>query len=349
MNHSLRSFSRSFFLLAYRFFPAFLVVFLTGCSVQLLNLTPENTPKNPSGIYTFSMQAKGIHSRIPEKKIKPYLVIDGKRHPMKETKTARVYTIDYQIPNNNEKAHYYFALDYGSTQSGRPAERHFKSALETLTLVDKYVSMETSRGPVGSEVALVGRGFTSSDRVRVGGRQAKVHYGSRNAVSFTVPYLEANRRYPVELVSEGESVYVGTLHVDPGTLNVFSDALASDGTLNLVSGEEAVLEFELDAPAPRGGLVLEITTDIPNSIVMPEVIIKEGRKQASVTAQADEAGKGSLYIQALGYGELSVPLNIEGLASEDVQPQESEEAELINNDEEVLTTEASSLEDAASE
>lgn len=293
---------------------------LSGCGVHLLNLTPGHTPKNPSGIYPFSMQAKGIHSRIPEGSIEPYLVIDGKRHPMKRTRTPRVYALEHPLPKGTLEAPYYFTLDYSTMQNGNPRRRHFKSSLQHMRIIDKYVSLEVSRGLVGSEIALVGRGFSPEDTVRVGGRRASTHYASRNSISFTIPYLPVNQRYPVELISEGESIWVGTLSVDPAQIALYSEALSGDDVLQLISGQDVYIEFEIETPAPKGGLPIEVSTDIPNSLIMPEVLIPEGATQVSVLVRGDDPASGSLFLQAPGYNERSVALRVSAQA--DAEPSE---------------------------
>ncbi len=299
--------------LAFAFFRIFCCLWAlgaTGCRVAMINLTPENTPTNPSSRYGFSMQVKGIHSKVNDQEIQSYLVIDGKRHPMKPTTTPRVFSVDYKVPSGQQQAAYYFDVDYTTKKSGERYDRHFKSMLYRLNLIDKYVTLETQRALVGSQIGLVGRGFTPEDRILVGGRQAETQYASTNALSIIVPNLPVNERYPVELLSEGESILVGTLQIDSACLTVESDHFGPDGTLHLESGQEAELYLEIQAPAPKGGLAIDITTDIPDSVIMPKVKIKEGQTQASIPITGDAPGQGELFFSAEGYSEVSVPVSV---------------------------------------
>ena len=55
----------------------------------------------------------------------------------------------------------------------------------------------------------------------------------------------------------------------------------------------------------------DLTTDIPNSIIMPEVLIPEGARTVSATIEGDKVGSGHLYINAKGLPELVIPVTIQ--------------------------------------
>ena len=42
----------------------------------------------------------------------------------------------------------------------------------------------------------------------------------------------------------------------------------------------------MDNPAPMGGLYINVTTDIPSSVIMPEVIIPETARTVNIAVQA---------------------------------------------------------------
>jgi hypothetical protein len=67
----------------------------------------------------------------------------------------------------------------------------------------------------------------------------------------------------------------------------------------------------MDHPAPSGGLYLNVTTDIPNSVIMPEVIIPEAARTVSISIQGGEPGTGSLYVQGAGMNELVIPITVQ--------------------------------------
>lgn len=81
-------------------------------------------------------------------------------------------------------------------------------------------------------------------------------------------------------------------------------------TLTLEPKQRLALAFALDYPAPQGGLYLNITTNIPDSIIMPEVLIPEGARTVNATIEAGEPGQGTLFINAADLPELTVPITI---------------------------------------
>ena len=98
----------------------------------------------------------------------------------------------------------------------------------------------------------------------------------------------------------------GTLKVDPGLpLRVIPDSLT------LQQGQRQALAFAMDNPAPMGGLYINVTTDIPNSVIMPEVIIPEAARTVNIAVRAGEPGAGSLYIQGPGMNEIVIPITVE--------------------------------------
>src|SRR5690606_21943563 len=110
---------------------------------------------------------------------------------------------------------------------------------------------------------------------------------SENALSFIVPSVPAGANYNVTVGAPGTGLDVGTLRVDQGVISVTPSSLA------LVSGQRAPLVFRLPTDAPAGGLLLDITTDIPASVIMPEVTIPEGARSVNVAVQGGQPGSGS--------------------------------------------------------
>jgi hypothetical protein len=62
--------------------------------------------------------------------------------------------------------------------------------------------------------------------------------------------------------------------------------------------------------AGTGGQLLDITTDVPDAVIMPEVVIPAGQNSVSVTVEGGKAGSGSLFLKGYGAGELSVPVTV---------------------------------------
>ena len=60
---------------------------------------------------------------------------------------------------------------------------------------------------------------------------------------------------------------------------------ADPAALSLAPGQKQSLTFTITHPAPAGGLLLDVTTDVPESVIMPEVIVPEGQSSATVTVE----------------------------------------------------------------
>ena len=90
----------------------------------------------------------------------------------------------------------------------------------------------------------------------------------------------------------------------------FAELRVIPGAITLSQGQRQAIAFSIDGAAPRDGLLVNVTTNIPNSVIMPEVIIPEGARTVNVTVQGGAAGSGKLFIEALGYEEVVVPITI---------------------------------------
>lgn len=290
---------------------------LAGCGPTLINNTPNPMPPNPSGIYTLSLTVKSEDGAILRDSLRPKVVIDGETYPMRASDVGRrVFDFDYVMPEGREKALYYYVLDYEVDYNGSPSPRQVTSSdVYELNLISRYViSMASQRGPVGSEIAVVGSGFKQTDKIIVGGFEARTTYASPNAITFVVPSLPKDASYPVELKNQNGRQLIGEFHVDGSRLR------ASPRELRLSPGQRSSLSFAIDAPAPMGGLPVEVKTDASASIIMPQVIIPEGQRTHSVPVEGGEPGQGTLFINAQGFNESRVRLLVQP------RPSPSEEA-----------------------
>jgi hypothetical protein len=68
--------------------------------------------------------------------------------------------------------------------------------------------------------------------------------------------------------------------------------------------------FTIPTAAPQGGLLLDVTTDIPESVIMPEVVVPEGATNVVVNVQGGKPGAGALYLKGFGQGEITVPVTV---------------------------------------
>ena len=280
---------------------------LTGCAVRMQNVTPATIPTNPSGIYTLSAQAMLDSEAIDRDSMKAYVVIDGQKFPMSASDLGNGYfDYDYTMPEGRDSARFYYILNYKLSSLNEQSKiRQKQSGLNEFRLIERFsIALDSNRAPIGTQLAIFGRGFSRGDKVVVGGVQADTHYLSANTLQFIVPNLKPGQAYAVEV--HGRSIEsAGTLKVDPGLpISVIPTSLTLD------QGQRQALAFAMDNPAPAGGLYLNATTDIPNSIIMPEVIIPEGSRTVSITVQGGKPGSGSLYVEAPGMSELVIPVTI---------------------------------------
>lgn len=177
--------------------------------------------------------------------------------------------------------------------------------MQHAKIVRRYVlSLEVNRGPVGARVSVLGRGFNPSDTIYFDNVPARTVYESPNALSFFVPALDAGRNYRVMLGSAAGNSPVGTFRIDGTSLSV------SPSALTLRSGETQSLTFTVPNPAPPGGLLLDITTDVPESVIMPEVIVPAGATTVTVNVQGGQPGTGSLFLKGYSDGELTIPITV---------------------------------------
>jgi hypothetical protein len=261
--------------------------------------------ENPSHIYTFSLRVTPRSNTVTN--ISPQIVVDGNSHRMKKSALGEnIYDFEYQLPAGRDRMAYYFLVNYnieGSTQG--PQETYTK--VENIDIVRRYVlSLEVNRGPVGARISVLGRGFTPQDVVHFNGSPARTVYESPNAISFFVPPLEPNRNYQVTVNGSAGNSPVGTFRIDAATVSV------SPTSLSLRSGERQTLNFTVPNAAPPGGTLLDITTDVPESVIMPEVIIPAGQNNVTVTVEGGRPGNGNLFLKGFGQGELTIPITVAG-------------------------------------
>lgn len=281
----------------------------TGCqTIVLTNLTPSSLPQNPSQIYTITLRVTPKSSTIPAASIKPRLIIDGQNFEMKRSAMGQnLFEFDYQVPAGREEIAYYFVVSYQVEGNGAltPAEAY--TGITHAQIVHRYVlSLEVNRGPVGARISVLGRGFTPQDMLYFDGTPTRTVFESPNALSFFVPALPGGQNYKVTLGSSSGNSPVGTFRIDSTTLNV------SPSSLSLRTGERQEITFTVPNPAPTGGLLLDLTTDVPDSVIMPEIIVPQGQTSVTVTVEGGRPGNGNLFIKGFGAGEISVPVTVAG-------------------------------------
>lgn len=280
--------------------------FLTGCHNSITNLTPSVLAENPSQIYTISTRVKPDSPSIVRGSLVVRIIIDGQSFEMHKSPLGRdIYEFDYQLPAGRSEIAYYFLINYKFDHQGIISNREEFSGVIRANIVGRYVlSLETNRGPVGSRVSVLGRGFTAQDTITFDGTSARTVFDSANAISFFVPAVETGRNYKVEIAGANGTSTVGTFRVDPTALTV------SPTELSLTRGQVQQLTFTLPAPAPTGGQLIDVTTDAPDSVIMPEVVVPAGSTTLTVNVTGGKAGAGSLFLKGFGSGEITIPVSV---------------------------------------
>jgi hypothetical protein len=282
---------------------------LTGCeTVALTNLTPSSLPENPSGIYTFTLRVVPKASSVVQDSITPRLVVGGESHDMKRSEAStQIFEYDYKLSQFQSNLSYYYLVGYNiNGEFSSKAQQAYTPVLHSA-IVNRYVlALEVNRGPVGARIGILGRGFTAQDLVGFDGTPVRTVYESPTSLGFFVPALGAGRTYKVTLSSSAGNSLVGSFRIDSSNVSV------EPAALSLAPGQSQTLTFTIANAAPAGGLLLDVTTDIPESVIMPEVVVPEGQTSVSVTVAGGKPGSGSLFLKGYGNGEVAVPVTVAG-------------------------------------
>lgn len=272
---------------------------LVGCGPNINNLTSKRVPANASGIYTLSMSVSSEDGAIADSSYAPKVVIDGVERDMVPSEIGKnIFEYDYVLPDGRDSAKYYYVLQYE-----RDNEHRETTGIYELEIADRYViTIQSVRGPVGAEIPVVGRGFTDFDKIVIGGFEADTNYQSPTSLTFIVPALAPNQSYRAELVSGSGVVDLGRFHVDGSKLSVVP------ARISLRPGERSSIAFATEYPTGNVGLPISVMTDVPKSVIMPEVVIPPNARSKNVPIEGGQPGRGFLYISAPGYNELQVPV-----------------------------------------
>lgn len=285
-----------------------------GCSPTLSNLTPETTPKNPSNTYRLTLHSKLKPNDVLQDSFKASVVIDGEKHLMENGPWGpNFFVYDYYMPGQRAEAAYYFSLNYDKNIHGRKQSKEIKTPLYRLKISERRVfSLECERAPVGTKVPVLGRGLKPEDKIIIGDFAANTEYVSGNVLLFTVPTLLPEKSYNVFLLSVEDKQFVGSLLVDKAKLH------ADLESIELRKGEKVSLTLSTDNSVSESGLALDVTTDVPDSVIMPEVLIPAKSNSVTVTIEGGEAGEGQLFVAAPGYEEMRIPIKVVGESGQNV-------------------------------
>jgi len=282
-------------------------LFLAGCEMTLSNLTAQKMAQNPSNLYTIAVEAQVLDSAVVADSVRATIVIDGQTYPMKPNPMRpSIFEYDYKMPRGRSEAKYYVVVYYDVKRATSTAHLSKRSDLYTLSLTNRYViTLESVRGPVGASIAVMGRGLTSYDQVLFDGYEVPTVWHSAHHLSFKVPSLPADQSYRVSLRTGNEEMPMGLFKIDAYEMT------ARPSRLQLETGERSLVVLTLDIEAPDV-LPLDITTDIPASIIMPEAQIQAGARSVSIPLEGGEGGKGYLFVEAPGFKSLTIPVEVIG-------------------------------------
>ena len=285
---------------------ALALLLLTGCHLTITNLTPDTVPANPSQIYTITARFEPKGNSILPESIQPRIIIDGQSYNMtKASAGTDLWEFEYQLPASRQNVRYYFICDFNlrSGDSASPQEMT-SDQVQTLNIAGRYVlRSEASRAPVGSRVSMLGAGFTPSDVVYFDNAPSRTVFESPSSLSFFVPAVDAGRSYSLRISGGGTELSSGAFRVDAISFQVFPSSLT------LRSGEQQAITFTIPTPAPAGGMLVDVTTDAPASVVMPEIMIAAGASSVTVPIQGGKPGSGSLFFKSSA-GESSIPITV---------------------------------------
>ena len=232
--------------------------------------------------------------------------MDGQIFIMKKSPVGGgIYEFDYQLPPGRDKLAYYYLVDFRVQGNGTETAAQTYTDTIHAVIVGRYVlSLEVNRGPVGARVGVFGRGFNQQDLVGFDGTPVRTVYLSPTALSFFVPALPSGKNYSVSLGGAAGNSQIGTFRIDP------TNVTATPASLSLAPGESQSLTFTVPNPAPAGGLLLDVTTDAPESIIMPEVTVPEGQTSVTITVQGGKPGSGNLFLKGYGDADVAVPFTV---------------------------------------
>lgn len=294
---------------ARRIFPglaAASTLLLAGCNITVTNLTSELLRENPSQLYTIKARVTPTARELDRSSIQVSAVIDGQNQPMRKSALANdVYEYDYPMPPGRDEAAYYILVHYRFNTSSPTKHSEAYSAVYHVKVVRRYVMpFEANRGPVGARVSVAGRGFTPQDVVYLDTTPARTVYESPSSLSFFVPSIEPDRNYNAAISGGGPTLSAGVFRADA------TGVIVTPAALMLRSGEQQTIAFTIPSIAPQGGLLLDVTTNIPESVIMPEVVVPEGSNNVIVTVMGGKPGAGALYLKGFGQGEITIPVAV---------------------------------------
>ncbi|MDR2340724.1 MAG: IPT/TIG domain-containing protein [Puniceicoccales bacterium] len=287
-----------------------LVCFFGCAHVHIKNATPEILPVNASGVYPLTLDFAVASSGVNERSIVARVCVDGRMMSMKRISRGH-FSYDYHMPADRASVPYFFEVNY--TRQTDAGLQHIceKSPTYQLLLSDHYaLGMDTQRGTPGTVVTVIGRGLREGDTVYVNNQAVETKLISPTAIQFRIPPIAADRYYIVELADSHETLHVGKIFIDRGIIKT------SPRALEIPKGQSVELVINLSSTALGNGVEIEVTTDIPDAIFVPDLIVRSGRSSITAIIEGAAPARGTLFLRAEGFMETAVPVVVYGTESD---------------------------------
>ena len=114
------------------------VLLLTGCSTTITNLTPNQMPRNPQGLYPFEVAMDTTQASIKEDTIQPYVMIGLEKYPMEATPMLKNrWEAIVPIPASTNQVYYRYKFDYLYDAIPKPSESSRLSPTYQLHIIDQ--------------------------------------------------------------------------------------------------------------------------------------------------------------------------------------------------------------------
>lgn len=133
------------------------------------------------------------------------------------------------------------------------------------------------------------------------------------ATTFGQPAPAAYTPAPVAVTTATQETTVSGTTFGQGAPAPVASIRITPSIIHIRQGERVSVSFISSTVATGGSPdVVDVTTDIPDSVIMPEVYIPIGKNSATVTLQGGSPGKGYLFVKAPGSGKtVTVPVTVE--------------------------------------
>ena len=192
-----------------------LALIMAGCDVSVIDLTPSTIKSNPSNVYTITAQIRIKNSAVVAQSLRRKSSSMDKLHPTTRAPGSDIlFEYDYRMPVGRTEAAYYMLVQFDRKTTDGVASNEIVSELSRFAVESRYsVELEVNRAPVGSRVAVLGRGFTRDDKILIGDTPAATRFDSSTSLSFYVPSLPEGRGYEVKVIGISGEMYAGSLEL----------------------------------------------------------------------------------------------------------------------------------------